>query len=124
MSTFINKYYPAIFILLLATIICLSFGVGYQKGKGSIRQSQIVLSCSNTVLEKLEIKPQVLGTNISSNSTGSDLDQNSGVYVGSKNGTKYYTPGCSGTKRIKKENYIWFQSEEDATLQGYSKGSC
>lgn len=63
-----------------------------------------------------ETMPQVEGVFTQSVSKGN--------YVGSKNGTKYYTPGCPGTTRIKPENYIWFETVEDATLQGYSKGSC
>lgn len=40
-------------------------------------------------------------------------------YVASKNGTKYYLPECSGVKRIKEENKIWFASEDIAKAEGY-----
>ncbi len=88
--------------------------------------NSIVFSCPNTILEKQAIKPQVLGATTQPEEvvTNAETYQSQGRYVGSKNGTKYYTPGCSGTNRIKPENYIWFQTIEDATLQGYSKGSC
>ena len=113
------------FVIFLIVIVGLSFGVGYQEGKGTSMQSPIVFSCPNTVLDKLEIKPRVLGVTTSTEGVANtNMGQNKGVYMGSKNGTKYYTPGCPGSKRIKEENYIWFQSAEDATLQGYSKGSC
>lgn len=46
-----------------------------------------------------------------------------GVYVGSKNGTKYHLPWCSGAKNIKEENKIWFGSKEDAASKGYSPAS-
>lgn len=55
---------------------------------------------------------------------GAAIHATSGKYVGSKNGTKYYEPTCATVKRIKAENYIWFESEADAKLQGYNKGSC
>lgn len=124
MGLFIDKYYSAIFTLFLLAIIGLSFGIGYQEGKVVSTQSPIVFSCPNTVLDNLEIKPQVLGVFSGLTTNDNSENQKSGVYVGSKNGTKYYTPGCPGTNRIKPENYIWFQSIQDATLQGYSKGSC
>ena len=47
-----------------------------------------------------------------------------GAFVGSKNGTKYYRPECPGVARIKPENYIWFNDEQDAQLQGYSPAQC
>jgi hypothetical protein len=46
-----------------------------------------------------------------------------GKYVASKNGTKYYLASCSGAKRIKDENKIWFASVEDAKASGRSASS-
>lgn len=46
-----------------------------------------------------------------------------GEYAASKNGTKYYSPGCAGVQRIKSENRITFYSEADAIAAGYSKSS-
>ncbi|MDO8600103.1 MAG: hypothetical protein Q7R73_00590 [bacterium] len=43
----------------------------------------------------------------------------SGKYVASKNGTAYHYPWCSGAKRIKEENKIWFQTKEEAESRGY-----
>jgi hypothetical protein len=43
-----------------------------------------------------------------------------GVYVGSKNGTKYHLPWCSGAKRIKEENKVWFLTKEEAEAAGYT----
>lgn len=42
-----------------------------------------------------------------------------GIYVASKNGTKYHLPSCSGAKRIKEENKIWFNSKQEAVQAGY-----
>jgi hypothetical protein len=42
------------------------------------------------------------------------------LFVASKNGKMYYTIGCSGAKRIKEENQIWFATEIDAQKSGYS----
>lgn len=42
-----------------------------------------------------------------------------GLYVASKNSTKYHLPSCSGAKRIKEENKVWFNSKEEAERAGY-----
>jgi len=48
-----------------------------------------------------------------------------GMYVGSKSGKSYHLPWCSGAKRIKTENQVWFQSKEDAESRGYRPaGNC
>jgi len=44
-------------------------------------------------------------------------------YVASKNGKMYYSVGCSGAKRIKTENQIWFATKEDAEKSGYTLSS-
>ncbi len=134
MLSFIHKYYSAFFILLLAVIVGLSFYLGYEQGSSTKSvggNKQIVFSCPNTVLEKQKISsvPSVgssalPATAYTATGEAPTNTANGGAYMGSKNGTKYYTPGCPGSKRIKPENYIWFQTVEDATLQGYSKGSC
>lgn len=43
-----------------------------------------------------------------------------GQVVGSKNGSKYHLPECSGAKRIKEENKVWFATVEDAKKAGYT----
>lgn len=43
----------------------------------------------------------------------------SGTYLASKNGTKYYLPSCGGSKRIKEENKIWFDTKAEAEAAGY-----
>ncbi len=40
--------------------------------------------------------------------------------VGSKSGTKYHLPDCSGAKRIKPENLISFETIAAAQAAGYS----
>jgi hypothetical protein len=46
-----------------------------------------------------------------------------GNFVASKNGTKYYTAGCSGASRIKPENQVWFATDASAQAAGYSLSS-
>ena len=38
--------------------------------------------------------------------------------MASRNGTTYYYPWCSGAKRIKEENIIWFATKEAALSAG------
>ena len=47
-----------------------------------------------------------------------------GLFVASRNGTKYYWPWCSWADRIKEENKVWFNSEKDAQTAGFSAGAC
>jgi len=47
-----------------------------------------------------------------------DVNAPSGKFVASKSGTKYYLPTCSGVKRIKEENKVYFDSIEEAEAEG------
>lgn len=125
MKDFFIKNYNYIFYILLGMSVSFSFGIGFQKGRVSMVDSnQVMLSkADQSFLENKEIK-FMEETPVSTQEASAKAAEVKGLYVGSKNGTKYYTPGCAGTNRIKPENYIWFQSVEDATLQGYTKGSC
>ena len=42
-----------------------------------------------------------------------------GTYVASRNGSAFHLPNCSGAKRIKDENRIWFRTKEEALRAGY-----
>jgi len=51
--------------------------------------------------------------------------QGGGLYVGSKNGSKYQFPWCSGAKRIKEGNKVIFNTKEGARAAGYTPaGNC
>lgn len=49
--------------------------------------------------------------------------KSAGMYVASKNGTKYHFPWCSGAKSISEANKIWFDSVEEARAAGYTPAS-
>lgn len=60
-----------------------------------------------------------------SSDESSGVGENQGKLVGSKNSDKYHLPECAGAKKIKPENQIWFQSEEEAQKAGYKPaGNC
>ena len=42
------------------------------------------------------------------------------AFVGSRNSDKYHFPWCSGAKRIKEDNKIWFATREEAKAAGYT----
>lgn len=42
-----------------------------------------------------------------------------GAYVASKNGSVYHLPWCSGAKRIRDENKVWFDTKTEAEAAGY-----
>jgi len=42
-----------------------------------------------------------------------------GNFLASINGKAYYPKDCAAANRIKEENRIWFNTKEEAELQGY-----
>lgn len=52
--------------------------------------------------------------------TASVHEAASGEVVGSKNGTKYHLPWCSGAQRILETNKVWFASKVEAEKAGYT----
>lgn len=63
-----------------------------------------------------------INNSIDTNSVKSEPSQqgSEGKYVGSRSGRKYHLPWCSGAKRIKDENKVWFNSQEAAVAAGYT----
>jgi hypothetical protein len=121
MQSLISRYYQPLFVSIVAVVVGLSFYTGFLEGKNT-EQQKVTLSCSSDVLNKLSIPTQVLGEETSAGAAS--LAPQTGAYVGSKNGTKYYTPSCSAVQKIKPANYIWFNSAQDAQIEGYSAGKC
>jgi hypothetical protein len=46
-----------------------------------------------------------------------------GKYIGSINGTKYYLPSCAGASQISNANKVWFVSESAAQAAGYTRAT-
>lgn len=121
MKTLLNTQYKTIVIFLVTAMVILAFTLGFLTGKQG-NSASVVLQCSPDVLQKLEIPKGGKRVDTVMTSTVQST-QAKGIFVGSKNGTKYYNPTCGAVKRIKPENYKWFASEEDARLQGYSRAA-
>lgn len=47
------------------------------------------------------------------------LSAQAGNFLASINGKAYYPKDCAAANRIKEENIIWFDTREEAEIQGY-----
>ncbi len=106
--------------LFLGLIIILvafgSFGLGrlskIQGSKAPVRIENALEAASVPTTQKPAGSNQ--GASVIGATTASDQ------LVGSKNGTKYYFPWCSGVKNINPENLIHFTSKSEAEARGYT----
>jgi len=105
-KNFIKSNEKDLFIAIIIVMVALiSFGLGRLS---KIRENKPPITIENMSASAIKIEPE----------EGSTL--NSGLLVGSKNGTKYHYPWCSGAQRIKEENKVWFSSVEEAQKAGYT----
>lgn len=113
---FIKNESKIVLVLGLFVAVLIGFTFGILKGKKfvyepmviSIPENPPILINSNNSIDKEE--KEKISENLSSC-----------VYVGSKNGAKYYPPSCDFAKKIKPENLRCFSSDEDAKSKGYEK---
>jgi hypothetical protein len=110
--------------LFLAGLIFLvsvgSFGLGRLSAIWS--EKEPVRITQNAERQTLNVKNGIdnaVAENASAVSAFSVQNSALGKYVASKNGTAYHYPWCSGAKRIKEENKIWFQTKTEAEAKGY-----
>ena len=113
---FIQNERKIVLGLGIILVVVVSFTFGIMKGKG-ITQDPLVISIA-------EVPPVVINSNDSVSSeekTKIGEGLTTCVYVGSKNGSKYYPPTCSYAKKINPDNLRCFSSDEDAVQKGYEK---
>jgi len=100
------------FIVIIVVLVAFgSFGLGRLSKIEELKTPVHVDSMAASVLK------------IGGGGTTDDLPpppQGGGTYVGSKNGSKYHFPWCSGAKRIKEENKVIFNTKEEAVSAGYT----
>lgn len=96
-------------ILALLLMLALGFGLG--------RLSSIYDQQEPVLIEQLELQANTI--DIKPNNVVQSLKQE-GEVVGSKNGSKYHYPWCSGAQRILDQNKIWFKSITEAKQAGYT----
>jgi hypothetical protein len=105
--------------VLLVLVAVASFGLGRQSATSDSQSEKPLISTSN-------LSPAAVIEAVSpASTTKANPDPTSPVVkptavVGSKSGTKYHLPDCSGAKRIKPENLISFKSIAAAEAAGYS----
>lgn len=120
--------YKVLYSFLGVILVAVVFYTGFLEGKRTSDTQPVTLSCKDDVLDKLSIPLEKLAVPVSPAvalaKEGDATTTAKGKYMGSKNGTKYYLPTCSSAKRIKPANYVWFQTAQDAEIQGYTAGKC
>ncbi len=105
--------------VLLVLIAVASFGLGRQSVTLDNKSEKPLISTSNLAPAAVIEAVSPASTTKTSIETESLLTKPIAV-VGSKNGTKYHLPDCSGAKRIKPENLISFETTAAAQAAGYS----
>lgn len=107
--------------LIIAMVIILvgliSFGLGRLS---KIRDNKPPITIENVGAIAGQIKPVLSPKTVQNELV---IPNQGGMLVGSKNGSKYHYPWCSGALRIKEENKIWFSSMEEAQKAGYTPAS-
>lgn len=112
-----------IYLVLLIVLVALG---SFFLGRLSVFSDRVV----PVTIESLPAdKPHVLGASAPIIETYSQSvavpktvlkEVSKGMYVGSKNGTKFHLPWCSGAMRINEANKVWFQNKEEALAKGYT----
>jgi hypothetical protein len=94
--------YSNYLMVLILPIIFSSYGMGYLSAKETLRIPIYIEKYS----QQGEMLPE---------------EDDVKHIVASKSGTKVYFIWCSGVKRIKEENKVYFDTVEDALNKGYEK---
>ena len=106
-------FMPAL-IILVGTA---SFGLGRLSAYETGQDRPIEIINPATAIEPQAETAAVANTTLP---PGDIAPQTDGKVIGSKNGTKYHFPWCSGAQRISEANKMWFESIEAAKRAGYS----
>jgi len=110
--------------ILIASIILLSV---LSFGLGRLSVSEVSNQGGVALCEALPARVQTASVALSgAPKESADVPgevKTQGTYVGSKNGSVYHFPWCSGAQRIKDENKVWFATKEEAERAGYRPAS-
>lgn len=106
---------PSDLLVILILLLCCSaaFGLGVLAGKEMERGSGGEKLWVETLSKEGSVQPAAAAQPLEA------AAPSTGTYVASKSGTKYHLPSCSGAKRIKEENKVWFATKEQAAAAGY-----
>lgn len=118
-----------VYIAVLLVLVGVgSFGLGRlslsEGGQASLNPAQKVqlLASSTVLISKIATSttPEIGTNGASVIASEPHKPALTGPYVGSKSGTKYYLMTCSGVKRIKDANKVFFATKNDAEASGYT----
>ncbi len=101
-----NKYLPYA-ILLVVFLIGLGIGLLINNNE----PSQIIIDKNAKIGLSAQNDGQITDTNSNYKILGN--------FLASINGKAYYPKDCAAANRIKEENRIWFDTKEEAEVQGY-----
>ena len=108
-------YYSVLLILVAVA----SFGLGRQSVNTTNRSEKPLISTENVA--PAAVMEAVVSASTTKAATEPQAPTSKPVaVVGSKSGTKYHLPTCSGAKRIKPENLISFETIAAAEAAGYT----
>ena len=116
---------PRLFIpALIIVVATLAFGLGRASRVVSEREPIKIENVSATSQAvSAPVTPTVPNPSPSASAAQPTPTITKGEVAASKNGAKYYFPNCSGLKRVKAENLVWFESEVKAQAAGLSLAS-
>ena len=103
-------------ILISISFIIISFSFGYLLGRKIEADSHIVISGA---IPFVQYNDKLLASVHNGKESLYAKGENEKNFVASLGGTVYYHKSCSGYKRIKEENRIWFNTKDDAEMAGY-----
>ncbi len=117
----IKPYKNDIFIVLVIILVALiSFGLGRLS---KIRENKMPVTIENLSANMINSQENIPQDNQNIKNNQVQINSSQGMLIGSKNGTKYHFPWCSGAQRIKEENKIWFSNKEEAEKAGYTQAA-
>ena len=112
----IKQYAESREVLLVALILLVglgAFGLGRLSKIEEKKQPIIIKNAVNSISNQSSAV-------FDSDKTNTREEALTGALVGSRNGSKYHFPWCSGAQRISEENKIRFSSKEEAEKAGYT----
>lgn len=123
LSRFASSIFWNISVIVLISIIAFSLGrfIQLERSRPPVKIiSNSNITSTSTTLNS--IQPAKSTDNLASpvSSIVNSPTNSGGQVVGSKNGSKYHYPWCSGAKQIAPQNLVKFNSIEDARKAGYT----
>jgi len=112
-----------IYLFIIVGVGISSFGLGRISLNNSLNEnsdSDMIMTETENEKESADWRTDIKNSEILATQPTQSTEKR---YVASKNGKMYYSIDCSGAKRIKTENEVWFSTREDAEKSGYTLSS-